>query len=68
MHNSILIHLSDKFYPIFRTCKNGVKSATVIQLCTVKHLFLVKIWAAVITRLESYPVISDDTPVNIVWV
>ena len=52
----------------FRTQKNGVKNVTVTQWRTGKHLCPVRIWADIITRLDSYPGTLYDTPVNTVWV
>ena len=67
-HNSGILHLDNKVSPTFRTQKNGVKNATVKQWRTIKNLFLVCIWAEIIIILDSYPVTTCDTPVNIVWV
>ena len=32
-----------------------------------KHLFPLQVWAYIVTRLDLYPGLTDDTPVNIVW-
>ena len=53
--------------PASRMQKNGVKNATVTQWRTGKHICPVQVWADIVTRLDSYPVLSDDTPVNTVW-
>ena len=65
-HNIGRIHLAYKVSPNLRTYKNGVKNATYTQWRTGKHLWPVHIWADIILRLDSYPVISDDTPWNMV--
>ena len=61
------IHLLDKVSLAFRNQKNGVKNATLNQWQTGKHLWPVQVWPNIITGLELYPGISDDTPVYTVW-
>ena len=67
-HNSIRIHLVDKVSPTFSTQKNGVKNETVTQWQKGKPLCPVQIWSDIISILELYPVTSDNTPLNTVWV
>ena len=67
-HNINQIDLADKVYPIFSTHNNGVNNVTVTQWRTVKSLLPVQIWTDIISRLDSYPVRLDNTPVNTVWV
>ena len=56
--------MADKVSPTFRTQKNGVKNDTVTQWRTPTNLCLVRIWAEIIIRLNSYPGTTRDTPVN----
>ena len=60
--------MSDKVSPKFGTQKNGVKNATVTQWRTSTTLCLVRIWAGIIIRLDSYSGTTRDTLVNTVWV
>ena len=68
IHISGCIHLVDKVSLEFRTQKNGSKNATVTQWKTGKHLDPVQVLDDIITRLESHPRTSYDTPVKEVWV
>ena len=68
LHRKGCIQLVENVALIFRIQNNGAKHATVIQCWTGKHLCLAKVWSDIITRLESYPGSSEDTPVNTVWV
>ena len=67
-HSRGRLHLADKVSLAFRTHKIGVKNATVNQWRTVKRLCPVQFWADIVTKLDSYPGLSDNTPVNTVWV
>ena len=67
LHGIDCIHLVYKVSPTFRTQKNGVKNATVTHWRMGKHLFRVQVWADIFTRLDFYPGLSDNTPVNTVW-
>ena len=67
-HNSGILHLADKPPLTFRTHKNGVKNTTATKWRTATTLFLVRIWAEIIIRLDSYPGTTHETPVNTVWV
>ena len=51
MHSSGFIHLSEKVSPILMTQNNGVKNTTVTQWKTRKHLYLVRVWDDITTRL-----------------
>ena len=68
LHNSGCPHLEEKVSLAFRMQKNGVKNATTNQWHTGKHLFLVQVWPDIVTRLDSYPGLSDNTPLKKVWV
>ena len=66
--HSHLLHTADSVAVTFETQKNERKFDTITQwrtdhpvLCPVKQ------WAAIITRISSYPGSSDDTPVSAVW-
>ena len=67
-HSSGHLHLAGKESPTFRTQKNGVKNATVTHWRTGEHLCPVQVCAYIVTRLDLYPGLSDDTSVNTVWV
>ena len=68
LHIRRCIHLVDKVSPTFRKQKNGINNATVTQWRTGTHLFPVKVWADIATRLDLYLGLLYDTPMNTVWV
>ena len=66
-HISSCIHITYNVSSTLRTQNNGFNNTTVTQWRTGKHLCPVQVWVDIITRLESYPGTSDNTPVNTVW-
>ena len=67
-HSSGRLHLAENLSLTFRTQKNGVKNTTLNQWWTGKHICSVKVWVDIVTMLDLYPGLLDDTPVNAVWV
>ncbi len=68
LHNTKSLHTANSVAITFETQKNDRKFDNVTQwrtnhptLCPVKQ------WAALVTRISSYPETTDNTPVSAVW-
>ena len=51
-HSSGHLHLAGKESPTFRTQKNGVKNAIVTQWRTLENIYLVQVFADIVTTLN----------------